>query len=229
MRIFSACLATETNTFAWLPTGMASFEEYGVYRGDGSLKAPDGVGSFVRDLPSFAEPGGHAPQIRRSTRFLMCLIAALALCGCAQTMRENWSRIGAGLSVRRVQEAQLNEQIWETGGTHALPFDAVLVSYGSALLDTDVQWGCDTFPPHGFKVTRYCDHRVDKLLASLTRVDGHANRLRIFAQIQQIINSAVPQIVLVQPTTLFVIGSRVHGIYLNAWSIYDHFSNVDTF
>lgn len=146
-----------------------------------------------------------------------------------ELLRENWLRIGVGLNVRRVLEAQLNEEVWETGGIHALPFDGALLSYGSASLDAKFQWGCDTFPPNGFNVARYCDRRVDKLLASLTRIDGHANRLRVFARMQQIINSAVPQIVLVQPETIFVIGSHVHGIYLNAWSIYDHFSNVDIF
>ena len=59
MRIFSAGLATETNTFAAAPTGWRSFEEYGVYRGDSSTRVPEGGGALLRCLRDAAEAEGH--------------------------------------------------------------------------------------------------------------------------------------------------------------------------
>ncbi len=59
MKIFSAYLATETNTFAAAPTGRRSFEEYGFHRGDASVRAPDGAGALLRCLRDAAEADGH--------------------------------------------------------------------------------------------------------------------------------------------------------------------------
>src|SRR4051812_7763855 len=36
MKLFTASLATETNTFAPMPTGRLAFEQFGIFRGDGS-------------------------------------------------------------------------------------------------------------------------------------------------------------------------------------------------
>ncbi len=72
MRIFIASLATETNTFAPFPTGMAGFEEYGVVRDaslrDGPLSGPmkvfrrraekDGH-EVIESLSAFAQPAGR--------------------------------------------------------------------------------------------------------------------------------------------------------------------------
>jgi len=59
MKFFAASLSTETNTFAAAPTGRGSFEEYGIYRGDASVKAPEGGGALLRCLRDAAEADGH--------------------------------------------------------------------------------------------------------------------------------------------------------------------------
>jgi microcystin degradation protein MlrC len=59
MRIFTAALATETNTFAPAPTGRGGFEEFGIYRGDASTRAPEGAGALMRCLRDAAEAEGH--------------------------------------------------------------------------------------------------------------------------------------------------------------------------
>lgn len=43
MKFFIAHLATETNTFAAAPTGRGGFEEYGIFHGDASRRAPEGL------------------------------------------------------------------------------------------------------------------------------------------------------------------------------------------
>ncbi len=59
MRIFAATFDTETNTSAVVPTGRVDFEAYGVYRGDASLKAPQGIGAYHAELRRLAALDGH--------------------------------------------------------------------------------------------------------------------------------------------------------------------------
>lgn len=60
MKIFAATFATESNTFAVVPTGRVDFEAYGVYRGDGSLKVPEAMGIFHARLREWAQRDGHS-------------------------------------------------------------------------------------------------------------------------------------------------------------------------
>ena len=59
MKIFAATFATETNTAAVVPTGRSDFEIIGVYRGDGGIKAPGGIGVFHAELRRLAAADGH--------------------------------------------------------------------------------------------------------------------------------------------------------------------------
>jgi microcystin degradation protein MlrC len=59
MKIFTATLGTETNTFAASPTGRGGFEEFGIHYGDGSVKDAEGMGALMRCLRDRAEADGH--------------------------------------------------------------------------------------------------------------------------------------------------------------------------
>ena len=59
MKIFATTFATETNTFAVMPTGRIDFETYGVYRGDGSIQNAKGIGVFHAELHRLAAVDGH--------------------------------------------------------------------------------------------------------------------------------------------------------------------------
>ncbi|MFP6698652.1 MAG: M81 family metallopeptidase, partial [Alphaproteobacteria bacterium] len=41
MKIFIACLGTETNTFSPIPTGLENFRETTLFHGDATQHAPD--------------------------------------------------------------------------------------------------------------------------------------------------------------------------------------------
>ncbi len=73
MKVFIATLGTETNTFASLPTGLKTFEETVLYRGDATQHAPslpteplhvwrrrteEHQGEVVESIAAFAQPGG---------------------------------------------------------------------------------------------------------------------------------------------------------------------------
>jgi microcystin degradation protein MlrC len=77
MKFFIAQFATETNTFAFAPTGYGAWAEYGIYRGDGSIADAEGGGiilaalraqierdgdEVVESLCAFAQPNG--PTVR---------------------------------------------------------------------------------------------------------------------------------------------------------------------
>lgn len=59
MKIFIATLATETNTFAVVPTGRIDFEINEIHLRDGSVNAPEGVGVMHAELHRLAKADGH--------------------------------------------------------------------------------------------------------------------------------------------------------------------------
>ena len=65
MKILIAQLATETNTFAAFPTGLGAYEEYGIFHGDASRKAPTTSGDFLLFLRNLLEGDGHEVVLER--------------------------------------------------------------------------------------------------------------------------------------------------------------------
>jgi len=59
MKFFVSQFATETNTFAASPTGWGGFQQYGIYRGDASTRAPDTTGAFMKFTRELIEADGH--------------------------------------------------------------------------------------------------------------------------------------------------------------------------
>jgi hypothetical protein len=60
MNIFAAFLATETDTDATAPTGWGGFLEYGLFRGDASVRDPEGMGGSPLLTPEAAPHGFDA-------------------------------------------------------------------------------------------------------------------------------------------------------------------------
>lgn len=99
-KFFIASLATETNTFAAAPTGLGGFEEYGIFHGDASKRAPGGTGAFMRFLRDLIEADGNE--------------VVEGLCALAQP---------AGRTVRHVYEALRGRILDDLRA--AMPVDAV--------------------------------------------------------------------------------------------------------
>ena len=59
MRIFTAGIITETNTFAPWPTGLAGYEEGGLFRGDASAAGDDNANVAARLFRDLAHADGH--------------------------------------------------------------------------------------------------------------------------------------------------------------------------
>ena len=108
MKTFIACLGTETNTFSPMPTGLATFEETMLYRGDATQRPAD---AFSLPLHVWR----RASEERQGT-------VTESLAAFAQP---------AGLTVRGVYEALRDEILADLRA--ALPVDIVLLSMHGAM------------------------------------------------------------------------------------------------
>ena len=108
MKTFIACLGTETNTFSPMPTGLVTFEETMLYRGDATRRPAD---AFSLPLHVWR----RASEERQGT-------VTESLAAFAQP---------AGLTVRGVYEALRDEILADLRA--ALPVDIVLLSMHGAM------------------------------------------------------------------------------------------------
>ncbi|MBM3516952.1 MAG: M81 family metallopeptidase [Alphaproteobacteria bacterium] len=108
MRIFIACLGTETNTFSPLPTGLATYQETGLFHGDATHRPATFFSDPLHVWRSEAEAAGHT--------------VIEGLCAFAQP---------AGRTIRRVYEDLRDELLGALKA--ALPVDIVLINMHGAM------------------------------------------------------------------------------------------------
>jgi microcystin degradation protein MlrC len=109
MKFFIAQLVTETNTFATFPTGLGGFEQYGIFHGDASGRAPKSTGVILRFLRDMIEADGNE--------------VVEGLCAFAQP---------AGRTIRAVYESMRDEILADLRA--ALPVDAVQLMLHGAMV-----------------------------------------------------------------------------------------------
>ena len=109
MRVFIACLGTETNTFSSLPTGEQTYRDTAVYDDDATRHAPNPFSLPLHIWRERAEAEGHG--------------VIEGLCAFAQP---------AGRTIRRVYEGY-RDRILEQAQA-ALPLDLVLVNMHGAMV-----------------------------------------------------------------------------------------------
>jgi microcystin degradation protein MlrC len=109
MKVFIACLGTETNTFVPFPTGKRNFEESGVFHGD-----------VTRHTPNLFSAPMHVWRRRAEERGWSVIESLFAF---AQP---------AGITVRSVYEAYRDEILADL--RKALPVDIVLLSMHGAMV-----------------------------------------------------------------------------------------------
>ncbi len=108
-KIFTACLGTETNTFASIPTGLGLFEETCLFR----------KGSYGKNVPMFGAP----LDVWRKRSEAKGWQVVESLCAFAQP---------AGRTVKRVYEMFRDEIVADLEA--AMPVDAVLLSMHGAMV-----------------------------------------------------------------------------------------------
>ena len=109
MRVFIACLGTETNTFSSLPTGEQTYRDTAVFDGDATRHAPNPFSLPMHIWRERAEAEGHD--------------VVEGLCAFAQP---------AGRTIRRVYEDYRNRILEQAQA--AMPLDLVLVNMHGAMV-----------------------------------------------------------------------------------------------
>lgn len=109
MRIYTAQLLTETNTFTQIPTGLRDYEKIGIHRGTASRDEPDGVFAVLTEWQRLSAADGHE------------VIEGLA----AQAQP-------GGQTLRAVYEGFRAEILREISA--ALPLDAILLNLHGAMV-----------------------------------------------------------------------------------------------
>lgn len=109
MRVFIACLGTETNTFSSLPTGEQTFRDTALFDGDATGRPPTAFSLPLHVWRKRAEAEGHT--------------VVEGLCAFAQP---------AGRTIRRVYEGYRDRILAQAEG--ALPLDLVLVNMHGAMV-----------------------------------------------------------------------------------------------
>jgi microcystin degradation protein MlrC len=109
MKVFIACLGTETNTFVPFPTGRRNFETFGVHRGDATRHTPN----------AFSAPM-HVWRRRAEARGWTVVESLFAFA------------MPAGVTVRAVYEGYRDEILADL--KRAMPVDIVLLSMHGAMV-----------------------------------------------------------------------------------------------
>jgi peptide/nickel transport system substrate-binding protein len=120
--------------------------------------------------------------------------------------------VGVAVAIRRYPIALLMAPDSSGGPLYGGRFGMTLLQF-IAGFDPDVadQFSCDRIPPHGFNKARYCNPRVDALLADGARAQDRATRRRDYRAVQRILARDLPLVALYQATSINVFPARLRN------------------
>ena len=105
MRVFIACLGTETNTFSSLPTGEQTYRDTAVFDGDATRHAPNPFSLPLHIWRERAEAEGHE--------------VIEGLCAFAQPAGRTIRRVYEGYRDRILEQARRRTTAQSRAGQHA--------------------------------------------------------------------------------------------------------------
>ncbi len=106
------------------------------------------------------------------------------------------------------------------GAVRGGKFDAALFSQAGGVLYMVVRNNltCDSIPPHGFNVTRYCNPALDALNDQYETSFDPSRRKAIAATMQRLLDRDVPGIVVYQRLFLSAFDARLTGFHPSPFS-----------
>ncbi|PZF86685.1 ABC transporter substrate-binding protein [Jiangella anatolica] len=128
--------------------------------------------------------------------------------------------VGINARVQNYQAAELSASLADRD------FDLLISSYGLFTMDPasmNSRLTCATIG--GPNISGYCNEELDRLLAEGIATSDQAERERIYAEAQRIVNEQVPIFVLYVPNTLAATNDRLQGFELNPSAV-DAFWNA---
>jgi peptide/nickel transport system substrate-binding protein len=151
-----------------------------------------------------AIPGGYAPSENM-----------------ANILHQDWGAIGVQVNIHVWPDAEFFAPASSGGIVQSGKFDAALLSQGGTLYaDFSDYFTCAAIPPNGFNIVRYCNPKVDALNAQYQQAFSPAERKRLAASIQRLIDEDVPVIVTYQRLAVSAFDKRLRGYHpgtFTAW------------
>jgi peptide/nickel transport system substrate-binding protein len=182
-----------------LKIAAALLDATGWRRGPDGTRRKNGVPLTIE----LAIPSGYAPSANT-----------------ANLLHQDWGAIGVGVNIHVWSDSAFFAPASAGGVVQGGKFDAVLVSNGNGALYANVTffYTCSSFPPNGFNIDRYCNPQVDALNARYEQSFDPAERKRLAATYQRLLDAAAPGIVFYQRIFLSAFDNRVRGYHPSTFS-----------
>lgn len=131
----------------------------------------------------------------------------------ANILRADWGAIGVTVTIHVWSDSEFFAPAGSGGIVQGGRFDGALFSNGGAPLYASVTsyYTCADFPPNGFNTDRYCNPKVDALNARYSQTFDAAEREKIAAQMQRLLDADVPGIVMYQRIYVSAYTNKLHG------------------
>lgn len=140
-------------------------------------------------------------------------------------LRENWKRIGVGLTVERYPPAQM---FGKNGIINGNTWDVTTFAWAADPMgDYSGLYGCDAFPPAGFNNLRWCNKRAQAAMDDLLRNYDQSARTADVRTAMTALVADVPTIVSFVRVDLFAYNSDLKNYHPNTVTPFDNMMDVD--
>ncbi|HLI50496.1 MAG TPA: ABC transporter substrate-binding protein [Thermomicrobiaceae bacterium] len=125
--------------------------------------------------------------------------------------QQEWKKIGVAM---QSQEEEWNAFLTRIENTH--DFDIAFLGFAwSVDPDQTTMWACGSYTA-GYDMNKYCNPQVDKLLADGIGTTDQAKRKQIYTQMQNILMTDLPNVVLLFSKAVVGVSKRTHNFFPNA-------------
>jgi|SRR5579872_143212 len=175
--------------------------------GPGGVRRKNGIPLAIE----LAIPGGYAPSANM-----------------ANILQQDWSAIGVRVNTHVWSDASFFAPSSSGGVVQSGKFDAALLSQGgNYYADVSQNFTCANLAPNGFNIVRYCNPKVDALNAQYQQTFDPAERKKLSAEVQRLIDADVPVIVLYQRILVDAFDNRLRGFHPGTFAAFGNPLDLD--
>lgn len=145
-----------------------------------------------------------------------------------ELLRVWWKEIGVEFDVQRYLSSKFFAPMSDGGILYNGRFDITGFGWnGSATGDLAPAFACDHQPPNGQNVVHYCNPAVDRLVDTFETNSDGAVQKRTLQEIQAVLASDVPSIVLDSREDIFAYNADLKNFHPNQVSAFDDVMDID--
>lgn len=132
-----------------------------------------------------------------------------------QIMQQSWREVGADVTIRQEQTAQLSQRVLVSRD-----FDAIVNDFGWVSTDPDLT-NIITSAANARGGNNGADYRnaeVDRLVAQAVTINDKNRRKQLYDQVQHLVSTDLPQLPLVSSKTVYAVNQRVQGLEIGPYT-----------